>query len=183
MFLKSIVTLSILLLNLAIYEFIIGYMRQKDRYYIYKLAESRAKKLNKKLIVFGDPYSGKGSKIYNKFMNTYGCGDIVVDIKLSKKYDNCIEMDMLSYLKTCDDNSNVVFISCVLEYVDNLDEIIGELLRVTGSYDNIYVVTVSKYSIFAYLYQDQDHHAKQIVRAPPKHDCIVYTKNFMCGKK
>jgi ubiquinone/menaquinone biosynthesis C-methylase UbiE len=48
------------------------------------------------------------------------------------------------------DNSVVVFVSCVLEYVDDVDAAIKELMRISGGH--LYVVRVEPWTATAYLY-------------------------------
>jgi hypothetical protein len=61
---KIFLILINIIILLLIYEIIHGYIRQKNRQYYYDLALQKSKLLNRKLIVYGDPYNGKGSKIY-----------------------------------------------------------------------------------------------------------------------
>ena len=138
------------------------------------MALNQANKIGRKLTVVGDPYNGKGSKLYNKFMEGYGCGDETVDLTGAKKCPNGIKSDILSFLKTLKDNSRVIFISYVLEYVDNIDETIKEIYRVAGSNDNIFVATVSDKSLYAYIYSDDEHYSKNIIYAPPQYKNITY---------
>jgi hypothetical protein len=65
---------------LALNEFCVGILRQKDRKNIFTQARLRAYKLNKPLLVYGDPYNGLGSKFFNVFMHGYDCGDETVDL-------------------------------------------------------------------------------------------------------
>jgi hypothetical protein len=88
----------IIIFILIIYEFLHGYIRQKNRNYIYKLAKERSLVTKKPLVVIGDPYNGKGSKLYNTFMDGYGCGDETVDLTGSPNCPNGIKIDLLNYL-------------------------------------------------------------------------------------
>jgi hypothetical protein len=144
-----------------------GAKRQKDRQEIYKLAESRAKAINKPLLVYGDPYYGIGTRFFNMFMEGYGCGDETVDLTGCPLCPNCVKSDILVHLKTKKSNSHVIFVSCVLEYIDEIEETITEVKRVAGSLDNIFVVTVKNNSLSAYFYQEDNYKAKNLIQAPP----------------
>jgi hypothetical protein len=148
----SIILISTLLL-VFLYEFGIGYTRQQDRIKLFIKATTKSKELHRELIVIGDPKAGVGSNIYGT--TAYGYGDYTIDINECidpPPTANCIKGDMISILKRFDDNSKVIYISCVLEYVPNIGEAIGELYRVAGTYENIFNVRVNPYTLSAYFY-------------------------------
>jgi len=169
-----IIILSILII--LFYEFIHGIIRQKQRNQIYKMAKKRSIDINKPLLVFGDPYNGIGSKFFNLFMDNYGCGDITVDLTGAPKCPNGIKSDILQYLKKLPSNSYVIFISCVLEYVDSIEEVIKEIYRVANINKNIFIVSVNKYTLTAYFYHSNTDHSKNIIYGPPFYDQITFTK-------
>jgi len=156
----SLLFIILLILINEIYHTI---KRQYDRLTIFNLAKQRAKQLKKPLIVVGDPYNGKASRFYSKFYKTYGCGDETVDLTGSHRCPNGIKNDIYSYLKAKPPNYGVLFVSCVLEYVDNIDETIKELYRVSGSKDNLFVVCVNDKSLAAYIYKDKTDISKNLV--------------------
>ena len=165
---KKIVIIILLIFSvISINEIYRGAQRQQDRHQIYTLAESRAQELNKPLLVYGDPYYGIGSRFFNMFMEGYGCGDETVDLTGCPLCPNCVKSDMLVHLKTKESDSQVIFVSCVLEYLDDIEETISEMKRVAGSLDNIFVVTVKNNSFSAYLYQEDVYAAKYLIQAPP----------------
>jgi len=168
--------LIIVIVLLVLNEIIQGFIRQKHRQDLYKMAETRAKELNKPLVVFGDPHHGKGSRLYSLFMDNYGCGDETIDLTGAPKCPNGIKSDILDYLKKQKSNSKVIFISCVLEYIDNIDEVIEELLRVAGSNENIFIVTVSEYTFAAYFYKEDEYKALNIIKGPPFYEKITYQR-------
>lgn len=89
--------------------------------------------------------------------------------------DRCVKSDAAAYLKTLADNSAIIFLSCVLEYVDNIDELIDEIYRVAGDSSNIFIVHVMWYSLTAYLYRFQGDSAKNVITAaPPNSEKIEY---------
>lgn len=173
---KILVIIFTILLLLIVYEISLGIIRQKKRHTYFKMAEKRSKELNKPLVVVGDPYYGMGSMIYNRFMKGYGCGDETVDLTGAPKCPNGIKKDILSYLSSKQSNSCVLFISCVLEYVDKkeIDQVIIEIKRVSGSLDNVFIVSVDKNSFAAYFYTDKTSNSNQIVFGPPEYNDISY---------
>lgn len=100
----------------------------------YKRALERSKKTSKPLLVIGDPITGstrrkrKGSADYgygNACMDITGCPSAPFGVIT---YKGKIE----TILPTLDTNSYVIFISCVLEYVDDIETIVAHLYRVSG---------------------------------------------------
>lgn len=87
---------------------------------------------------------------------------------------------MYEYLKKLPDNSHVIFISCVLEYIPmDLDPIIDEVYRVSGDASDIFVVYVQWHNYitrFGYNFQNNVQH-NLIVSAPPDGSKIVWRKN------
>jgi hypothetical protein len=168
-------TILIIIVLLAINEFYHFIKLQHNRLKIFDLAERRAKLLNKPLIVIGDPYNGHSSRFYTKFYKTYGCGDETVDLTGSPRCPNGIKSDAYEHLKTKQSNSAVIFISCVLEYVDNIDNTIKELYRVSGTKNNLFVVCVNNKSLAAYMYRDKTDISKNLVYVD-KYNNINYKK-------
>ena len=109
-------------------------------------------------------------------MDGYGCGDETVDLTGCPNCPNGKKSDMLAHLKTKESNSQIIFISCVLEYLDDIDQVINEIIRVAGSLDNVFVVTVGEKSLSAYFYSEDDYKAKNLVKAPPKFTELTYIK-------
>ncbi|MBK8265621.1 MAG: hypothetical protein IPK80_30365 [Nannocystis sp.] len=50
------------------------------------------------------------------------------------------------------DDSAVVFVSCVLEYVQDLNAALAEIARIAGSAENLFVVNVQPWTLTARLY-------------------------------
>jgi hypothetical protein len=104
------------------------------RLYYYHLAKSKAEETNLPLMVVGDPYGGPTNRVLGAF---YGCGDVTVDVGGSK-CPNTIKDDLTATLQKLPDRSHVIFVSVVLEYVENLKTCVTELERVSGG--NLFVV-------------------------------------------
>lgn len=106
----------------------------------YACAQARAKALGKPLVVVGAPDGGVTAG--------YGCGDVTVDIQ-SSACPNSLRADITKPLPMAND-SVVVFVSCVLEYVGDVDAALAELHRVGGA--NVFIVRVEPWTLAAYLY-------------------------------
>jgi hypothetical protein len=152
-----------------------SFYRNYRRKYYYKIAESHALKMDKPLIVVGCPHNGIGSTLHGP---AYGPGNFTIDISGCSKglCEDVIEQDIVDGLKEFEDNSCVVFISCVLEYVENIDEAIKEINRVAGDQTNVFVVTVGTSSLSAYYYESNnngkhtDIPLRAFLSAPPEGD-------------
>jgi hypothetical protein len=125
---------------LAIFFYDSLFQRNFRRYNYYKASLYDAKKNKKKLLVVGCPSSGGVSGKISYLLNLYGCGDILIDIKKNSKCFNHVSTDLKNFLSVQKDNSYVIFVSVVLEYIENIDETLIELERVSGG--NLYVVPI-----------------------------------------
>jgi len=107
----------------------------------YAAALKRAAELDRILVVVGAPDGGVTAG--------YGCGDYVVDINGSRVCRRVMPLDV-TRRTTFDDDSVVVFVSCVLEYVSDYDAALRELCRISGG--ELYAVRVEPWTLTAYLY-------------------------------
>lgn len=115
--------------------------RRSLRAKTFELAAAEAKRLGRPLVVVGAPDGGVTAG--------YGCGDVTVDIVRSDSCPNPLVADVTKPLPFAD-NSVVVFVSCVLEYVDNADAAINELCRVSGGH--FFVVRVEPWTLTSIFY-------------------------------
>lgn len=115
--------------------------RRSLRSKTYQLAAAEAQRLGRPLVVVGAPDGGVTSG--------YGCGDVTVDIVRSESCPNPLVADITKPLPF-EDNSVVVFVSCVLEYVDDADGALRELCRVSGGH--FYVVRVEPWTLTSIFY-------------------------------
>jgi hypothetical protein len=114
--------------------------RRAMRKRMYTLASQAAESLQRPLVVVGAPDGGVTSG--------YGCGDVTIDIGGSV-CPTSMTADITQSLPFKTD-SVVVFVSCVLEYVEDVDAAIAELMRISGGF--LYVVRVEPWTATAYLY-------------------------------
>lgn len=124
------------------------FQRNVRRYRYYRMARARAHRLGRRLVVIGAPDAGEGrSAAFARTLRLYGCGDECVDLG-----GGCVprcgdtrhtRVDALAYLRGLPDDSRVLFVSVVLEYVDDLPALVWEMERVAGSLrDNVFVVHI-----------------------------------------
>ena len=138
----------------AVWEFRWWAERRNARQRMYGEAMARAQQLGRPLVVVGAPDGGVTAG--------YGCGDVTVDIQGS----SCpvsMAANVCEHLPF-EDDSAVVFISCVLEYVSDADAAMRELLRVSGG--QLYLVRVEPWTFTAYLYPGARRTYSRNIAAP-----------------
>lgn len=124
-------------------------IRFRERTAAFQLAVERAAALDRRLVVIGDPDAG----MHIRLLRAYGCGDVCVDMHGCPKCQMTVVADITKGpIPDIADNSAVVFVSCVLEYVADIDAALREILRIAGSADNVFVVTVQPWTLTARLY-------------------------------
>jgi hypothetical protein len=131
----------------------IWWMRRRQiRADLYARAQQRAEALGRPLVVIGDP---KGGVTHDD----YGCGDLSIDLTGCPE---CLGPDGLPNGVAADlcepgsipaeNDSTVVFVACVLEYVPDFDAACEEILRVAGSPENVFVVRVEPWTMVGLMY-------------------------------
>ena len=127
-------------LGLALWETVCWTQRVDARRRIYGAAKCHADALRLPLIVVGAPDRGatKGP----------GCGDLTIDQGAST-CPKSVQWDITKPMPIAS-NSAVIFVSCVLEYVDDLPSAWRELQRIAPG--RVYVCRVQPWSLAAYLY-------------------------------
>jgi hypothetical protein len=119
--------------------------RRGARTSAYAEAQARARALGRTFVVVGAPEGGVTAG--------YGCGDLTVDLAGSPSCPRAVAADICEPgAIPLDDDSAVVFISCVLEYVDDYPAALREVQRVAGSPENLFVVRVEPWTLTAFLY-------------------------------
>jgi len=114
--------------------------RRDRRRRVWQAACARAEELGRPLVVVGAPDGGVTAG--------YGCGDVTIDIApsacpCSVRWDICDGMPL-------PDDSCVVYVSCVLEYVRDWKGAVAELERVSGG--ELFLVTVEPFSLTGWMY-------------------------------
>ena len=124
-------------------------IRFRERSSAFKSAVERATAMGRRLIVIGDPDAG----FHTRLMRAYGCGDVCVDLNGCPQCPVTVVADITKGpIEGIADDSAVVFVSCVLEYVANLEAALAEISRIAGAPDNVFVVTVQPWTLTARLY-------------------------------
>ena len=122
-------------------------IRKLKRRIMYKKAKDRADSTDKKLLIIGDPYNGLSSITFG---SDYECGDLCLDLTGCPKCPVSIKGRLEDTIADINLDEYVVFISCVLEYVDDIDYILGYLDQMNK--DDLFIVHVEWYAPTAYLY-------------------------------
>lgn len=124
-------------------------VRFRERTAAFMAAIERAVAQGRRLVVIGDPDAG----FHTRLARAYGCGDICVDLNGCPKCPMTIVADITKGpIPELAPDSSVVFVSCVLEYVPDLDAALAEIARIAGSADNVFIVNVQPWTITARLY-------------------------------
>lgn len=138
---------AFLLLSGALaYEGGMALSRFRQRRTVYDLAKARAKAVGRPLVVIGDPDAG----LHTRIVRAYDCGDLCVDLGGCPRCSESLVADVHRLPFASD--SAVVYVSCVLEYVENAPLAMSEVQRVAGSADNLFLVCVQPLSMTSVLY-------------------------------
>src|SRR5690349_7387382 len=107
-------------------ESVAAVTRHNRRTCLFYEAGKKARALGRPLVVVGDPDAG----LHTRLLRAYGCGDVCVDA------NGC---ELCPVVRVADitagpvpgiaDDSAVVFVSCVLEYVRDLPAALAEIRR------------------------------------------------------
>lgn len=134
-----------ILWGLAGWEALSAYGRFQDRKRLFAAAAARAQQLGLPLVVVGDPDAGAHTKMFR----AYDCGDLCLDLNGCPSCPTALAVDLTQGIPLAD-HSAVIFVSCVLEYVDDLPAAWAELRRVAGA--NLFVAIVGGASLTTYLF-------------------------------
>ena len=130
-------------------ESLAAYARHDRRTRLFYDAARRAQELGRPLVVIGDPDAG----MHTRLIRAYGCGDVCVDLHGCPMCPVVRAADITrGPIPGLADDSAVVFVSCVLEYVRDLQAALAEIRRIAGDLDNLYIVTVQPWTLTAALY-------------------------------
>ena len=141
-------TLSKAAALLAAAELGAGLGRAAERRERYALARAEADRLGRALVVVGDPDSGAWTRWLGR---AYECGDVCIDLHGCPKCPSQIEADITKGIDL-PSNSSVVFVACVLEYVDDIQAAWREILRVAGDASRVFVVRVHPWTLTAHFF-------------------------------
>ena len=173
---KVFIIILLVIAGIIMYElFIILIYRKIRRKNIYEQAVEKSKETGKRLFIIGDPHND------NKSLDgkaDYGCGDICLDKETGCDLcPNGVKDSLENFLPKLQDNSYVIFVSCVLEYVDNFEMVKNELMRVSG--EDLFIVNIEPNTFKTILFPNLGYGGKFkrkriIYSAPPYSDDIKY---------
>lgn len=109
-------------------------------------AQARARALSRPLIVVGAPGGGG----VNQLLIDYGCGQLCLDLEGCDGCEASLAGRLEDTLPLLPSASAVVFVSCTLEYVDDIELVWRELRRVSGG--ELFVVTVEPWTLTAFFW-------------------------------
>ena len=123
--------------------------RFEHRHRGFAAAARRAAELGRPLVVVGDPDAGA----HTRLVRAYKCGDLCIDLQGCPRCQVMQAADLTAGpVPGVADDSAVVFVSCVLEYVSDPEAALRELQRMAGSRENLFIVFVEPWSLTAALY-------------------------------
>ena len=123
--------------------------RFETRRRLFEAAARRAYELGRPLVVVGDPDAGA----HTRLVRAYGCGDLCLDLEGCPMCQVMQAADLTAGpVPGIADDSAVVFVSCVLEYVSDAEAALQELQRMAGSRENLFIVFVEPWTLTAALY-------------------------------
>ena len=134
--------------------------RHWQRYDGYRWARARADELERPLIVVGDPEAGSTCRWFGA---ASGYGDVCMDLTGCPGAPKGVERvggDAFPALARRPANSAVVFVSFVLEYVEDPAAFYAEVKRVAGCTENLRVLTVNPYTFCALSYAEDTYAAR-----------------------
>ena len=113
------------------------------------MAQAMAAASGRTLVVVGNPDGG----IHTRLAPAYGCGDVCVDIVGCGACPVSVAVDLTQgRVATVPDDSAVVFVSCVLEYVSDPQAATREILRMAGDPSRIITVAVQPWTLTSQFY-------------------------------
>lgn len=121
--------------------------RNDQRTRAYRDALRRASETRKPLLVIGDPGAGAWTGVFP----AYDCGDVCLDLHGCPTCPVHVTADVTKPLPF-EPDSHVVFVSCVLEYVQDYNAAMSEIVRVAGSPDDLFVASVQPWTLTAALH-------------------------------
>ncbi len=123
--------------------------RFEHRRRAFAAAARRAAELNRPLIVVGDPDAGA----HTRLVRAYDCGDLCIDLHGCPKCRVMQAADLTAGpVPGIADDTAVVYVSCVLEYVSDPEAALHELRRIAGAQENLFLVFVEPWTLTAALY-------------------------------
>lgn len=131
-------------------ELFTGLARASRRRELFAAAQARSDATGRPLVVVGDPDAGAWTRFLAR---EYGCGSVCLDLTGCPSCPVAFAADITAGpVTSVPSDSAVVYVSCVLEYVEDVCAGWAEILRMAGSPENVFLVDVDPMSFTAVLY-------------------------------
>ena len=134
--------------GVAVAETAATWTRWEHRRRLFLAADEQARRLGRPLLVVLPRKEGW----FNRSMRLYEYGARYGDIFNASNPPIIFADSLARGLPAIADDSAVVYVACVLEYVADLRRSMDEILRIAGELENIYVVTVQPWTLTAALH-------------------------------
>lgn len=130
--------------GVALAEVMATWKRWEQRRTLFVTADEHARKAGRRLIVVLPPAESQ----LTRAMNLYEYGTRYADV--FRRAGVGIRAHVLARgLPEVVADSAIVYVACALEYVDDLQRTMAEILRIAGNVENIYIVTVQPWTLTA----------------------------------
>lgn len=126
---ELLVYACILAVIVVAFEVVQMIRRKRRARYLFTRAKARSQQTGKPLLVVGDPDASLKNRILGR---DYECGNTCLDLRGCQKCPVSVTSDAYEYLSDQDDDSAVVFVSCVIEYVPDPHQLEQEIQRVSN---------------------------------------------------
>jgi len=133
--------------GVAVAETAATWTRWEQRRRLFQAADERARQLGRPLLVVLPRKEGW----FSRSMRLFEYGARYPDIFRADDAP-VIYADTLARGVAARDNSAVLYVACVLEYVADLRRSMDEIMRIAGESENIYIVTVQPWTLTAALH-------------------------------
>jgi len=134
--------------GVAVAETAATWTRWEQRRRLFLAADKRARQQGRPLLVVLPRKEGW----FNRSMRLYEYGARYPDIFRSHNAPVIVADTLARGVPAFADDSAVLYVACVLEYVTDLRRSMDEILRIAGEPENIYIVTVQPWTLTAALH-------------------------------
>jgi len=134
--------------GVAVAETAATWTRWEQRRRLFVAADERARRIDRPLLVVLPRREGW----FNRSMRIYEYGARHGDIFTGHDAPILYADALARGVPAIADDSAVLYVACVLEYVTDLRGSMNEILRIAGAVDNIFIVTVQPWTLTAALH-------------------------------
>lgn len=134
--------------GVAVAETAATWTRWEQRRRLFQAADARARELGRPLLVVLPRNEGW----FNRSMRLYEYGARYTDIFRGRKSPVIYADTLAGGIPSHGNDSAVLYVACVLEYVTDLRRAMDEIWRIAGDRENIFIVTVQPWTLTAALH-------------------------------